>query len=252
MKGRRSLHRARRSGGFTLIELLAAVLIVATLSTLLFSSLQKATRAGERAKCASNLRQIGAAAMMYASEHDGYLPPGSRSAGPDAGNLIRLLAEYTSPMITPTMAPDLFYCPTNVRLGSPPAGGYAPNQYKGFGGYPTNFLINASIFLITNGDVNNSGYAPVGRVRLSSVLLPSKTVALSDMYTRLPTVTAPPASGLAKASYFDPKNASFFLGRVHNNLGNVLFVDGHVETISGANKVPVKSLPEQTTTWWPE
>lgn len=250
MKGARSLRSARRSAGFTLIELLAAVLIVAMLSALLFSSLQKATRAGERAKCASNLRQIGAAVMVYVGEHDGYLPPGSRNAS-DGGNLIRLLAEYTSPMITLTRAPDLFYCPTNVRLGSPPAGGFPPNQYKGFGGYPTNFLINASIFLITNGDPNNSGYSPIGRVRLSSVLLPSKTVALSDMYTRTPDVTAPPASGLAKAAYFDPKNSNFFLGRIHNNLGNVLFVDGHVESFNGADKVPVKSLPEQATTWWP-
>lgn len=252
MKGRRSLHCSRRHGGFTLIELLAAVMIVAMLGALLFTAVQKATRAGERAKCASNLRQIGAAVMAYVGEHDGYLPPGSRSAGPDAGNLIRLLAEYTTPMITLTMAPDLFYCPTNVRLGSPPAGGFPPNQYKSFGGYPTNFLINASIFLITNGDANNAGYAPVGRVRLSSVILPSKTVALSDMYTRAPGVTAPPASGLAKAYYFDPTNSSFFLGRIHNNLGNVLFLDGHVESFNGASKVPVKSLPEQTTTWWPE
>jgi len=246
MKTKRPLPSKKQSDGFTLIELLAAIMIVAMLGALLFTSAQKAMRSGERAKCASNLRQISAAVMAYTGENDGYLPPGNRT-GSNAGNLIRLLAEYTSPMITPTMAPDVFYCPTNVRLKSP-----QPGDYKAFAGYPTNFLINASIFLITNGDPSNSGYSPNGRVRLSSVIMPSKTVALSDMYTRPANVTAPPTSALSKATYFDPTNASFFLGRIHNGLGNVLFLDGHIESFNGSGKVAVKSLPEQTTTWWPE
>ncbi len=252
MKAKFHLKITARDSGFTLIELLASVLIVAVLAALLLGGFQKVKGSGERAKCASNLRQLGTAIMAYVAENDGYLPPGNRD-GVDGGNITVLLSQYTSPMIYPTMASDVFYCPTNVRLKSPPAGGYnkgAWGHYKGFSGYWSNFTINRDIFPISSSDPQSGVYAANGRVRAAAVIMPGKTVALADMYTRPPEVNNPAIPYLRDPNNFDPKHKSFFLGRIHNNLGNVLFLDGHVESFGGSEKMAVKSIPDQTTTWW--
>lgn len=64
----------RVRSGFTLVELLVVVSIVAVLMVVGSLSLQAAWVASHQAECASNMRQIGAALIMYAGEHNGNLP----------------------------------------------------------------------------------------------------------------------------------------------------------------------------------
>jgi prepilin-type N-terminal cleavage/methylation domain-containing protein len=63
---------ARQS--FTLIELLVVMAIIATLTSLLLPSLKYARDQAKRAKCQSNLHQIGLAFHMYANDREDYLP----------------------------------------------------------------------------------------------------------------------------------------------------------------------------------
>ena len=66
---------ARRTGslrGFTLVELLLVILIIAVLSALLFPVLSSARRSSRLARCSENLRQIGAAARMYADDYSAF------------------------------------------------------------------------------------------------------------------------------------------------------------------------------------
>lgn len=60
--------------GFTLIELLVVIAIIAILITLLVPSIESAMEMGREAKCRNNLRNIGAAMMLYAGDHKGRLP----------------------------------------------------------------------------------------------------------------------------------------------------------------------------------
>jgi prepilin-type N-terminal cleavage/methylation domain-containing protein/prepilin-type processing-associated H-X9-DG protein len=64
-----------RRRGFTLIELLVVVAIIALLIAILLPSLGRARENAKKTACASNLRQLGIAASVYATEFEGLLPP---------------------------------------------------------------------------------------------------------------------------------------------------------------------------------
>src|SRR3954447_10438114 len=60
--------------GFTLIELLVVTGLISVLISLLLPAVGNARRAANATACASNLRQMSLAWMMYVSENKGRLP----------------------------------------------------------------------------------------------------------------------------------------------------------------------------------
>lgn len=68
--------RLRRPPGaaFTLIELLTVIAIVGILAALVIASVGRIRSAARSAACQSNLRQIGAAVLLFANDHRGQLP----------------------------------------------------------------------------------------------------------------------------------------------------------------------------------
>jgi prepilin-type N-terminal cleavage/methylation domain-containing protein len=59
--------------GFTLIELLVVIAIIAILASLLLPAISRAKESGRKAKCSSNLRQIGIGMIIYADNSNDYL-----------------------------------------------------------------------------------------------------------------------------------------------------------------------------------
>lgn len=59
---------------FTLIELLVVIAVIAILTSMLLPALSAARGIVKRSSCMSNMRQIYAGALMYASDFEGYTP----------------------------------------------------------------------------------------------------------------------------------------------------------------------------------
>jgi prepilin-type N-terminal cleavage/methylation domain-containing protein/prepilin-type processing-associated H-X9-DG protein len=66
---------------FTLIELLVVIAIIAILAAMLLPALAMAREKGRRIACASNLKNIGTAIRIYASDSEEFFPSEDNAAG---------------------------------------------------------------------------------------------------------------------------------------------------------------------------
>ena len=117
-----------RQIGFTLIEVLVAITITIVLTTILMPVFSRAIAAAQKAACMANLHQLGLAILMYADDHDGYLPPhpnketylafyepGQGGSGvPTTSGSPRRLVNSVKPY---TKNDDIWFCPADPMKG---------------------------------------------------------------------------------------------------------------------------------------
>jgi len=109
----------RKRRGFTLIELLVVIAIIALLLSILMPALKKVRETANKSVCASNVRQHLVGLIMYANETDGKLPPGAGFWLWDmdreiTAQLMKNIGLKPAENDEDTIAPDVFYCPSNL------------------------------------------------------------------------------------------------------------------------------------------
>lgn len=232
-----------RKRGFTLIELLVVIGIIALLAAILFPVLAAARAAARNTADLANIRQIGAALMLYAQDYDErYVPVGSwndptitpytHPAGPAPGVPwmgwgLRLLPYagsrgiFHSPWM-PDVA-DWWTGPCSTSRGETLSNTYQYNWFLGRdGSYPFDF--DSDTYTHTPGGVPLT--APIG---LAEVREPSSTVAFS-----LNQATSPFGNDFGcdwntlESSDFDNK---LRWRAIYHGGGNLAFADGHAKFV---------------------
>jgi len=202
--------------GFTLVEVMVVVGIIGLLALLLFPTFNKARESALRAKCASNLKQLGAAVFMYTADHDGniYVPYpvstvqfcGKQGSGAGINNPIRFLNPYLGgPFQANTTDVLVARCPADKGM---PGGNNS--QYNASG---TSYMFNYVSPVVSKPTLSTLGQT---NYKLINVAQHSKTLMILDQ---------------AAFNYYNGGDRKQHWHSKNDVRVNACFVDGHVEFI---------------------
>jgi prepilin-type N-terminal cleavage/methylation domain-containing protein/prepilin-type processing-associated H-X9-DG protein len=223
----------KRHQAFTLIELLVVIAIIAILAALLMPAVQSAMDRAMTISCANHLKQLGNGIYLYAQNHDGYMPP---LYDDQIITIDDLLVEYVyfrkSDDSVRGWTPEeqagrrLYYCPQNYR----------ENPNRSFTGYDFGYFIAVKTLGITYPGSDQADAAPNRQIEYYTH--PLRTLIFFDQARHHPqsiglTWSDPvPIKGIVRSRWLMSFTSPFI--HEQDTRSNVLFVDGHVQSITTA------------------
>ena len=215
--------------GFTLIELLVVIAIIAILAAILFPVFARAKAKAKQASCSSNLKQIGLAIMMYASDYDSVYPPNwtGRCAAP-GWDWMEITQPYSKNW-------NLYMCPSASLGGQSPEGmsiqACAIGLGRSFVGRRGGYALNcgrtddpAFADQLGLGPGSNSNWNPK---KEDVIRFPADII----MVIETSNIGCAMFCGSGHAGWRAPWVANYTSDR-HNGGCNITFADGHVKWMS--------------------
>jgi len=185
------------SKGFTLIELLVVMAIVATLGAMLLPVLALSRESARSIACSTNLKQLAATWLMYASDYDG-------------STVVCTPRKHWFERLSPYI--------TDQRILNCPSAGFQPSRR-----FPLTYALNTWNFSHRFAAITNE--ASLGVPTDASVTDPAGTIAFLDWDGENPWY--PSIEGPLQSPVFRRFLSHRETRRHHEGL-NIAFADGHV------------------------
>ena len=226
----RHIRVGRRASAFTLIELLTVIAIIGILAAILIPTIGSVRESARNATCKTRIRQWSTAFMLYANENRGaYLvSEGGRVWCQVGSGSVYSRYMNVNPAGT-TFGDKIPYCPS-----------FDETAVKGL--HTPASTCYVAIVPHLNGATVNAGKIPLNRATT-----PAKTMMLIERQHVTSTGLLADLGGGAADLSLRLENASVVRGQYpsfarHGRKANVVFMDGHVISMTWNNGNPNTSL----------